>query len=119
MNILLADDQTKVRFALRILLEQQPDLKVIGEARNAIELIQQTECLPADIVLLDAHLPGLDFENFIRSVRRSSPGVRVIALIEEQLLFPGNPAHLADAYASKSNPPEHLLSVIRDFQLRS
>ena len=52
MRILIADDQAKVRFALRILLERQPGLEVIGEAANGQDLLAKTSTLRPDLVLV-------------------------------------------------------------------
>ena len=65
MRILLADDQPKVRFALRALLEQQPGLKVVGEAVNADDLVTQTQESCPDVLLLDWELPGLAANEFL------------------------------------------------------
>jgi len=59
MQILLADNQPKVRFGLRVLLERQPGLKVVGEAADAEELLAQMEAACPDLVLLGWGLPGL------------------------------------------------------------
>ena len=59
MRILLADDQTKVRSALRLLLEQEPGLSVVGEAAEAEGLLTQVQRTQPDLVLLDWELPGL------------------------------------------------------------
>jgi len=53
MHVLLADDQSKVRSALRLLLEQEPELNVVGEATKADELLAQVGTVCPDIVLLD------------------------------------------------------------------
>jgi DNA-binding NarL/FixJ family response regulator len=52
MRILLADNLPKVRFALRVLLEQQPGLEVVGEATDAQDLLIQVEATAPDLVLL-------------------------------------------------------------------
>ena len=59
MQILLADNQPKVRLGLRVLLERQPGFKVVGEAVNAEELLARMEADRPDLVLLGWELPGL------------------------------------------------------------
>jgi DNA-binding NarL/FixJ family response regulator len=113
MNILLADDQSRVRFALRILLEQQPEWKVTGEASDANELLAQADNLPADLVLLDGELPGLDAFDCLAVLRHKFPQLCIIALSEQLPIYPSNPINYFDAYSSKANPPEYLLTVIR------
>jgi NarL family two-component system response regulator LiaR len=112
MNILLADDQSRVRFALRILLELQPDWKVTGEAGDINELLSQAEQQQPDLVLLDGDLPGLDTSNCLAILRQKYPQVRVIALSERLPKQPANTMQYFDAYSSKANPPEYLLAVI-------
>ena len=113
MKILLADDQSRVRFALRILLEQQSGWKVVGEATDARELIAQAVHHQPDLVLLDGDLPGLDRNDWLPALRKIIPGICIIALSEEQPIDEYDPAASADAFASKANPPEYLLAVIR------
>ncbi len=59
MQILLADNQPRVRLGLRVLLERQPGFKVVGEAVNAEELLARMEAGRPDLVLLGWELPGL------------------------------------------------------------
>ena len=59
MRIVLADDQARVRFALRVLLAQQPGLQVVGEAANGEALLAQVSVVAADVVLVDWELPRL------------------------------------------------------------
>jgi DNA-binding NarL/FixJ family response regulator len=80
MHILLADDQPKVRFALRALLELEPGVRVVGEAVDVEELLARTEATCPDLVLLDWELPGLAAEGSLSALRGVCPGVSVIAL---------------------------------------
>lgn len=114
MKILLADDQSRVRFALRVLLEQQPEWKVVGEAVDARELIAQAVHNVPDLVLLDGDLPGLERNDWLPALRKIIPGICIIALCEEQPLDVFDPVASSDAFASKANPPEYLLAVIRN-----
>ena len=113
MNILLADDQSRIRFALRILLEQQPEWKVTGEASDTNELLSQAEIRQPDLVLLDGELPGLDTSNCLAVLRQKYPQLCIIALSEQMPTEPTYPVQYFDAYSSKANPPEYLLAVIR------
>lgn len=110
MKILLADDQPRVRFALRVLLEQQPGWMVVGEARNAAEMLEHIRLRAPDLVLLDDDLPGGTPGWRLDAVRGACPNVRIIVLGEERPNPDGSSA--PDAFASKANPPEHLLKVI-------
>ncbi len=59
MRVLLADDRPKTRFALRLLLERQPGIQIVGEAADAQELLVQVKMTCANVVLLDWELPNL------------------------------------------------------------
>jgi len=115
MNIILADHQYRVRFALRVLLEQQRDWKVIGEASNAEELITQLQHVTPDLIVMDNELPGTDAINCISAIRQVCPKARIVSLSEESPAALQNQSAAADAYTSKANSPAHLLSIIRRF----
>ena len=59
MRIMIADSQPKVRFALRVALEQRPGFKTISEAIDSEDLIVQSRVICPDLVMLDWELPGL------------------------------------------------------------
>jgi len=114
MRILVADDQPKVRFALRVLLERQPGLKVVGEAADADDLLAQIETACPDLVLLDWELPGLAGGDLLSALRGVCPDLFIIALsgrleVRRAALEAG-----ADAFVYKCDPPERLLAAIAD-----
>ena len=80
MRILIADDQSKVRFALRVLLERQAALEIVGEAADAEELLAQVAADCPDLVLLGWELPGLTKIDLLAALRRVCPNLMVIAL---------------------------------------
>ena len=108
MNILLADDQMRVRFALRVLLEQRPNWKVVGEASEAAELLDQATQGDLDLVLVDGELPGLR-DGDLERLRARCPRVQIVVFGDEDQ--PGIGLE-ADALASKANPPEELLDTL-------
>lgn len=80
MRILLADDQPRVRFALRVLLERQPGLEVAGEAITAEDMLVQTKATYPDLVLPGWELPGPTAADSLSTLREVCPGISVIAL---------------------------------------
>ena len=114
MRILLADDETKVRFALRVLLERQPGLEVVGEALNASEMLSQVAVVCPELVLLDWELPGLEGKVSLASLQQACPQTVVVALSGH--LEAGSAAldAGADGFVCKCESPEHLLRAIRD-----
>ena len=118
MRILIADDQSRVRFALRVLLEQQPNWSVVGEAARADELLERVGALAPDLLLLDWELPGKGMLEVIPAIRQVYPGVQVIFLSDSPEMIPAAVAVHADDFASKTNPPDQLLSAIQGCESR-
>lgn len=112
MRILIADTQPKVRFALQVLLQRQPDLKVVGEAIDAESLLEEVETECPDVVLLGWELPGMDMDRLIPSLRESCPGIVVIALSGRLEAHRAADKLGVDAFVSKSSPPDRLLAAI-------
>jgi len=112
MDIVLADDQDDVRSALRLILEDQPGLRVSSEACRADELLPAVSGLHDGVVILDWELPGLRPHDVLRVLAVTRPGVRVIAIsglpeARHEALDAG-----VDAFVSKCDPPEELLRVV-------
>jgi two-component system response regulator DesR len=112
MRILIADNQHKVRFALRVALEQQPGFKTIGEAIDAQDLIAQAKAICPDLAIIDWGLPDLPPADLIRTLRDLCYCVRVIVLssrmeTRDQALAAG-----ANVFVSMCNTPDELLSAI-------
>lgn len=112
MRILLADDQAKVRSALRLLLAEQPGVEILGEAVDTTGLLDWVRVASPDVILLDWELPGLPAATLLPMLHSCCPELRVIALsgrpeASEAALEAG-----ADAFVSKGDPPEELLVVI-------
>ncbi|MGC9332690.1 MAG: response regulator, partial [Anaerolineae bacterium] len=111
-RILLADDQAKVRSALRLLLEQQPEVEVLGEAVDSTGLLDWVKAACPDLVLLDWDLPGFSAMALLTLLHSLCPKLQVIVLsgrpeVRQAALDAG-----ANAFASKGDPPEHLLTAI-------
>ena len=112
MRILIADTQPKVRFALQVLLQRQPDLNVVGEAIDAESLLETVESECPDVVLLGWELPGMDMDRLIPSLRESCPGIAIIALSGRLEAHRAADRLGVDTFVSKSSPPDHLLAAI-------
>jgi DNA-binding NarL/FixJ family response regulator len=119
MRILIADPQPKVRFALRVLLEQQTRLEVVGEAGDAEGLLGQVEDACPDAVLLGWELAGIPLEHLMHKLRQACPKLIVIALSGRLEAKRAAIALGADAFVSKSNPPEQLLTAIASCKCQS
>lgn len=119
MRILIAERRADTRAALSALLAREPGVDVGGQARDSEELLAQVKTVGPELVVLEWGLPGQAAAELIRAVRAErAPGgclkVVVLAIRDESreaALTAG-----ADAFASKEDPPERLLSAIRDTQ---
>ena len=114
-TILIVDDHPMMRTALRITLEDQADLRVVGEAGTVAEGRRQAIALKPDLILLDLYLPdgsGLDLIHFRNE---QLPGTRILVVTssnnEKDIV---DAVHAgADSYVVKDSPPEHLLLALR------
>ena len=113
MRITLADERSKVRFALRALLQRQIDLEVVGEAANAQELIALVEHDCTDLILVDCELPGRELPDLLGTLRAMCPDAMIIALSGRVDARPAAQKAGVDAFVSKGDPPERLLSAIQ------
>jgi DNA-binding NarL/FixJ family response regulator len=112
MRILLADDQKDVRLGLRVLLEQESDINIIGEAAGVSELMIEMQKGQPDIVLLDWELSSLRVADLVPVLRTLCPGLRIIALSERPESRSSALSAGVDAFVSKGDQPERLLETI-------
>jgi DNA-binding NarL/FixJ family response regulator len=112
MRVLLADDQAKVRSALRLLLEHQADVEILGEAVDTTGLLDWVKAICPDLVLLDWKLPGLPATALLPLLRYHCPCLRLIVLSSRPEVCQAALAAGADAFVSKGDPPERVLMAI-------
>jgi DNA-binding NarL/FixJ family response regulator len=80
ITVLIADDQTLVRDGFRMILDEQEDMVVVGEAADGIEAVARTRELRPDVVLMDVRMPGRDGLEATRDILRELPETRVLIL---------------------------------------
>lgn len=80
IRVLLADDHVLVRSGLRLLLEKELDIVVIGEAQDGADAVQQAIALCPDVILMDITLPVIDGIESTRQICATCPDARVVAL---------------------------------------
>lgn len=119
-RVFITEDHAFTRDGLRVAINREPDLQVVGEARSAEEALERLEQTPADVVLMDIGLPGIDGIAATRLVKERF-GLRVVVLTVHQLEAEvlAAVASGADAYCLKSTDPASLLLAIRAAALGS
>ena len=115
MKILLADDNPEVRSALRLLLEQEPILAMVMEVADTQSLLAHLNKNCPMVVLLDWELPRLHSSDFLMTVRIYCPETKIIALSSKFEARQEALAARVDAFVSKAEPPERILSTLCSF----
>jgi CheY-like chemotaxis protein len=113
VRILVADGRPDVRSALKLLLEQDAGMVVSSEAKKGGDVLEQVKVTCPDVIILDCDLPGLRAGDLLRAVRAVCPGVWVVAICARSEARQAALLAGADAFVSKAEPPQSLLSTIR------
>jgi two-component system response regulator NreC len=115
IRLLLVDDHEVVRTGLRILLETQSDIEIVGQASSGQEALSLTKTLLPDVVVMDITLPDISGIEVTRLIKKEYPNIAVVALTihdDEQYFFEMLQAG-ADGYIPKRAAPDDLIKAIR------
>jgi len=115
IRLLLVDDHAVVRSGLRMLLEHETDIEIVGEAGTAHETLALVEQLQPDVVLMDIGLPDKSGIEATQEIKSRWPQVAVVALTiheDEEYFFKMLQAG-ASGYVPKRAAPEELLTAVR------
>ena len=115
IRLVVADDHALLRQALRMLLEAQEGLEVVGEATNGRDAVETAERWQPDVVLMDMVMPGLNGIDATRQILKRSPATRVLILtayLEDERLLQALRAGAA-GYVVKNSDMEELLLAIQ------
>lgn len=115
ITILLADDHQLVRQGIRLVLEREPDLRVVAEAADGMEALAQTEQHRPDVAVLDVTMPRLGGLQTARELGRRDPSPAVVMLSmhdDEQFFFEALKAG-AHGYVLKSAADQDLVAACR------
>jgi DNA-binding NarL/FixJ family response regulator len=115
LRILVADDHAVVRQGLKLLINSQPDMTVVGEAADGAAVLKQAAAVKPDIVVMDLSMPGMNGLVATRALKEARPSVEVVALTRhddetflQEVLRAG-----ASGYVLKQSNPVEFLQAIR------
>jgi len=115
IRLLLADDQPLLRAGFRVILEEHPDLTVVGEAADGLVAVAEAALTRPDVVLMDVRMPRLDGIEATRRIVRADPRVRVLVLTTFDLdeYVYGAVQAGASGFLLKDAPPDELVRGVR------
>jgi two-component system response regulator NreC len=115
IRVLIADDHTIVRSGVRLLLEAEADIKVVGEALDGNEVLAMAGTLQPDIILMDIAMPGMDGLEATRQIKDNWPEIQILVLTMHrsdeyffEMLRLG-----ASGYVLKGADPRELISAVK------
>jgi len=115
LRILLAEDHKVVREGIKLLVNGQPDMEVIGEAGDGRDAIAKARELVPDIVIMDISMPDFNGLKATMKLKQVSPGIKILTLTRhtddgylQQLIGAG-----ANGYVLKQSAPDELINAIR------
>ena len=116
ITVVLVDDHAVVRSGLRLLLEAQDDIEVVGEAGNAKDAIFRARALKPDVILLDVVMPGESGIDVLPQLLHESPDTKVLVLSMQD-----DPSYVREAFAVgakgyvlKEAADEEVVSAVRE-----
>jgi DNA-binding NarL/FixJ family response regulator len=115
LRIILAEDHETVREGIKLLVNSQPDMEVIGEASNGSAAIKAVQNLKPDIIVMDISMPETNGLKATKRIKQDSPQIKILALTRhtddgyiQQLIRAG-----ANGYVLKQSAPTELINAIR------
>jgi DNA-binding NarL/FixJ family response regulator len=115
LRILLADDHKMLREGLRVLLNSQPGMGVVGEAASGKEVVDKAGELKPDVVVMDLSMPGLNGLQATELLRASHPAIKVVVLTahEDESYLTQLCKAGAAGYVLKRSAGDQLVQAIR------
>jgi DNA-binding NarL/FixJ family response regulator len=114
IRVMIADDHPIVRKGLAQILADTDDIRVVGEAANAVELVGLMHREPCDVILLDVSMPGKNGIDALKAIREEFPQVKALVLSsfpEDQFGVRALKAGAA-GYLTKHTAPERLIEAV-------
>jgi DNA-binding NarL/FixJ family response regulator len=115
LRVLIADDQALLRGSLRLLIDTEPDLVVVGEAGTGLEAVDLVQVTSPDVVLMDVRMPDMDGIEATRRVTAHEHAPRILVLTTfdlDEYVYSALRAG-ASGFLLKDTPPAQLLDAVR------
>jgi CheY-like chemotaxis protein len=114
MRVLVADDQPRARQSMKAVLDAWRCVDEVREAADGDEAVQLAESFRPDVILLDARMPKMDGLEALKRIKAKGQPIKIIVLsmypeVKAEALAAG-----ADAFVSKSDPPDRLRKTLMD-----
>jgi DNA-binding NarL/FixJ family response regulator len=115
IRVLLVEDHETVRQGLRMLLDSQPDIEVVGEAANGRIAVQDCERLKPHVVVMDLSMPEMNGLVATQSIRQAQPEIAVVALTrhDDSAFVDALTKAGVSGYVLKQSPSRELLEAVR------
>ena len=114
-RLVIADDHTLLRFGIRSMLAGEPDLEVVGEAADGLEVLELCRRLSPDLVLMDVRMPRMDGLAATRAIKEELPRTSIVMVTMQE-----DPGYLFEAvlagaagYVLKGATPDQLTEAVR------
>ncbi len=115
IKLLLADDHLMVRKGLRLFLQTQEDIEIVGEAKNGVEAVKLAYELSPNVILMDLVMPEMDGIEATKQLKKNAPHIKIIILTsfsDQDHVLPAISAG-AEGYQLKDIDPDELVYTIR------
>jgi DNA-binding NarL/FixJ family response regulator len=115
IRVVIAEDQEVVRRGAALLISMEPDMEVVGQARNGVEAVELARLLRPDVVLMDLHMPVKGGVAATREITQDLPGTQILVLTtldDDETVFEAVRAG-AQAYLLKDAAEDELLETVR------
>jgi DNA-binding NarL/FixJ family response regulator len=115
VGVLICDDLEQMRRLLRVIVELNPDLRVVGEAGDGNEAVRQAATLQPDVILLDLSMPVRTGLEALPEIRQVAPAAAVIAFtgLDEEVVGHAVREAGATSFLQKGAHPDAVIAAIR------
>jgi DNA-binding NarL/FixJ family response regulator len=115
VRVMVVDDQPMIRGGFRMIIDSEPDMKVVAEAGDGEQALESARRFDPDVVLMDIRMPGMDGIAAAEAILRNDPGVRIIMLTTFDLdEYVYDALRIgASGFLLKNGSPEDLVKAVR------